>query len=170
MSGVTAATVAAYATIAATVVSAVSSYQNAQTQKKALYDGAVQRNEQIAVEQKQANDRATSEMSERARVAMVEQARIQVLQAESGLSGLSNDRVLGESRFNESFDIARIEGNRGRTQGQITQTGLGYRAEAQSRINSVKSPGLLGAGLQIVGMGADYKANELKNNSGSYPG
>lgn len=163
-------TTLAYAALAASAGQAVMGYVEGSRQASAQ-DAAIRQSwestqQQFAVQRDEVNDQATSEMSERAREARIERARLQTIAAESGLGGLSNDRLESETFFTEGSDLAAIEGNRKRTQRQINANERGAYSDAQSKVNAVKRPSLIGAGLQIAGAGADFGTTMNKIKAG----
>lgn len=115
-----------------------------------------------ATQQKQINAAATDEMSDRAREAMIQRGKLRVLAAESGLTGASQLQQERQSQFDEGFDLSRIEGNRKNAQNQSYLDAQAGRAQNQSRINSIKQPSLVGAGLQIAGAYYDEQAQEKR--------
>lgn len=126
---------------------------------------AIQRNyeQQLQVyqeQQRQNSASAAQEMSERAREAMIERARLRVISAESGLAGISTDRLMNASRFSEGQDISSIEANRRSAAQQLYNEARGLRAQAKSRINAIDRPSVLGTGLQIVGSIAQAGAEQ----------
>lgn len=101
-------------------------------------------------------------LADTAQQAAIERGRLRAIQAESGLIGNTQDRIIGESYFNESTDIASIEANR---QNEITQSNRqlqGVTTSTQSRLNAIKQPSYLGAGLQIGTAVAGYKQAQSK--------
>lgn len=97
------------------------------------------------------NKRSVDEKSTRAIQAQIERGRLRVTTGESGLAGNSNDKILEESLFNEGFDIASIEANRQSKNKQALLERKGLIASSQRRLNNIKKPSLIGAGLQIAG-------------------
>lgn len=157
---------ATIATLVITAVSAVASYSQAQKQaekqEQAVRDGYTVQMEGVTQQYEQNADRASSEMSQRAREARIESARLHVLGAESGLNGNTQDRIYRESDFNLGSDIASIEGNRRRIDEQTEQEAKGIAAGAASKINTLPRPSIIGTGLQIAGGFAGAYADEEK--------
>jgi hypothetical protein len=120
--------------------------------------------EAYAKQQAQIDANAKDEMSDRAREAMVERGRLRVLSAESGLAGASSQQLERQSLFNEGFDLSRIEGNRKSAKEQSYLDAKAGRAQNQSRINTTRSPSLIGAGLQIAGAyyGAEAEKTRIR--------
>lgn len=135
--------------------------QQAKANRKALQSDYAQQMDTLQTQYKQTNQQATDEMSQRAREAMIERARLRVAGGESGLFGGSNDRIVNESSFNEGTDMASIESNRQNSLRQIEQEGRGIRAGSVSQMSRIQRPSLIGTGLQIAGQavetGKDYK-------------
>jgi hypothetical protein len=135
--------------------------QQAKANRKALQSDYTQQMDTLQQQYKQTNQQATDEMSQRAREAMIEKAKLRVAGGESGLFGGSNDRIVNESSFNEGTDIASIESNRQNSLRQIEQEGKGIRAGSVSQISRIQRPSLIGTGLQIAGQavetGKDYQ-------------
>lgn len=105
--------------------------------------------QQLQTQQQQINQQASEQMSARAQAAQAAQARLRVSAGESGVSGISEDRLSNEISLNEGQDIATIDKNRRAQLGQSAATGRGIAAQTQSAINSTPGGNLLGAALQI---------------------
>lgn len=112
-------------------------------------------NRAVAERYKQVDAEATDKMSARAREARVEQARIRAIAGDSGLAGISSDRLIDESLFNEGTDIASIEANRRATLTQTQREAEAVNARNQTSINKQARPNLIGTGLQIAGAVVD---------------
>lgn len=144
------------------MASAVASYAQAQQAAKkqgnALVSAAVIRNEAAAEQYRQIDAQAADNMSARAREAMIEQAHLRVVSGETGLAGVSADRLATESAFNRGTDIASIASNRTNALNQAYLEARGAASSGQSKANSITQPSLLGTGLQIAGAGASYGA------------
>ncbi len=145
-------------------LSFVNQLQAANAQADAIEANYRQQMESTAEQQRQNNAAAAQQMSERAREAQIERARLRVLAGESGLSGVSTDRIENASRFNEGYDIATIEANRLNASKQITNEAKGIRAQSQSKLNTIDRPSLIGTGLQIVGSIAQTGAETERLN------
>ncbi len=113
-----------------------------------------QQMETFGVQQEQVNKNSTDQMSQRAREAQIESARLRAVNGESGLAGGSNDRILNESFFNTGTDMASIEANRSAQQKQLIQEAKSIRAGAQTSMSQIQRPSLIGTGLQIAGAAA----------------
>ena len=130
-------TVAAVATAAAGVVTQV---QAAKRQEAAIRD-------QLAISQKEIDNKATAELNDRQRAARREQARIRVAAGQAGLQlGGSIDSLLQDSLMQAGLAGERTLDNRAAEQRNVA-------AEANSMLSRVERPTLLGAGLQIANAG-----------------
>lgn len=127
--------------------------QAAKAQSEAIENSAKLQLETNAEQQQQITKQSIDEMSARAREATIERGRLKAIQGESGLMGNSQDRVMNESYFNEGTDMASIEGNRKASLKQSQLEAKGIASGAQSQMNAIKRPFLIGAGLQIGAAG-----------------
>lgn len=154
------------ALMALSIVSTVAGYVDTAQQASAAQDAinADAHNQAKAIEEQQAqiSKNATDQMQERSQQAAIERGRLRAIQAESGLIGNTQDRIIGESYFNEATDIASIEANRKNSIEQSNRQLQGVTTSAQSKLNSIKQPSLLGAGLQIGTAYATYKQRTTK--------
>jgi hypothetical protein len=137
----------------------------AEVNNKAAWDNYYAQKSQLEVQANQEVAKSSNEMSERAKQAAVEQARIRNAASESGVSGLSVGTLLADSIFQEGQDRSGIITN---TQSALMQNNnrlQGARASAMSSSNqgyndaakanaARMSP--LSAGLQIAGSVALY--------------
>lgn len=146
------ATIASVASAAASTAMAIKAQNDqadaeADAAKKAAASDYVQQTEQ----QDQVNSQAALEKTERARQAMIERAKLRVAEGESGVSGLSPFREMGETYFNEGYDASILETNRANKIRQIQTEKDATESRAAGRINVANSrlvPGWA-AGLQI---------------------
>lgn len=139
------------ASAASAVVGYIQQDRNASAQQAAITANAKQANEAAQREYDQINASAAQEMSERAKEGMIERARLRVISGESGLAGVSTERIGAESYFNQGTDITTLENNRRNTLAQAFENAKAGRARSQSQMNSVQQPSLIGTGLQIAG-------------------
>lgn len=140
--------------------------QQAKLQRKSVEANYAQQMETLQTQYAQTNKQAVEEMSVRARESMIENSRLRAWAGESGLAGISNDRILNESQFNLGTNISSIESNRQASLRQQYREGREVRAGATSKINQMPRPSLIGTGLQIAGVAVDsaatYKAAKNK--------
>jgi hypothetical protein len=161
--------------IGSTALSFLDQRQQANAQVNAIEDSWNAQIPMVHDQIGQINDNAEDQMSQRAREALIERGRIRAIQGESGLIGNTQDRIVGESYFNEATDMASIESNRKNQVMQTINEANGNRASAQSKINTVKQPSLIGAGLMIgtdavKGYAAYQDAKASKSSTSTYKG
>lgn len=123
----------------------------AQAQQDAIEAAYSAQTQQLADRYEQINQNATDQVSERSREARAELARIRVAGAESGLGGVSQQRIEGESEMLRGMDIASIEGNRKNALKAAQYGGQTAQLEGNARLAAVRKPSLVGTGLQIAG-------------------
>lgn len=139
--------------IGSTLMSANAANQQASMAQQAAANDYSYQMELMRLQQEQINKASANDAGERAKQGMIERGTMMVAAGESGALGLSSDRVLSDSLFQEGTDIASIEANRqSRLQGTSAEANS-IRAKTQSAINQAESkkPTLLGTGLQIAG-------------------
>lgn len=134
----------------------------ASAQAEAIAQAQLASNEATARQYQQVQGQAAEQVSERAKEAMIERGRLRVFAGESGLAGVSVDRIINVSRFNEGSDMATIEANRRNTVDQVAMDARAGFSSNQSRMNSIKKPDLIGAGLQIAGAHYQAKAEQKR--------
>lgn len=120
-----------------------------------------------ATQQHQIDAQASVDMSERARQAMIQRGKLRVLGAESGIDGNSSDQAERQSQFDQSFDMAAIEGHRNALQSQAYLDAKGGVAATNSTLNRIQQPSLIGTGLRIATDGLDAKSAYDKKNPSS---
>ncbi|MFA6178256.1 MAG: hypothetical protein WC696_01455 [Candidatus Methylopumilus sp.] len=122
--------------------------------------------EQNAVKQEQVNDKYALEESERVKQGMLERAKIATIAGESGALGLSADRLLGDSLFQEGTDRASLEKNRSNEILQTSWDGrlIQARGESSNAQTASREPTLIGTGLQI-GAGVWSASNKAKDKA-----
>ncbi len=141
---------------AAAVASTVAASDAARSNAHLAEQSAALQNSAIQDQRTQTNAQAADQMNERAKQAMRDAGTLNTIFADSGLSGNTQDRLVTESAATASQDIATMERNRAAGITQTSEEAAGVRARAQSQINSVRQPSLIGTGLQIAGAGLDY--------------
>lgn len=104
-----------------------------------------------AIKQSEIQKQKVQNIDQRQRAALAERARLRVSNSESGVIGVSMDRMMQLSKDYESSDISIIESN---TEGQLSQSTaqlLGVQSRSQSAINQAQSSKTSSsmAGLQI---------------------
>jgi hypothetical protein len=147
--------------IASVAASTYTTYSTAKAQNAAIEEGYAQQMVTVQEQYRQINAQSAEQMTERARAAMIEQSRLRVIAGESGISGgVSEDRIMRESKFNEGTDMATIEANRANNLKQTHLEAQGMRAGSVKQLSQVKQPSLIGSGLQIAGIYYEDKAKQ----------
>lgn len=172
ITGITLATMAAYASAASAVVGVASTVAAQDAARKSANTQADTINANNAAEHMDAQRTedqlagATAEqMSMRAIEARKNLARIQTLNGEGG-GGATGDRLANESAFNANQDQATIGDNFKKQASQLAFGGAAASRSAQSQMASIRQPSLLGTGLTIAGQGIgtynDYQRTQPK--------
>ena len=99
----------------------------------------------------QLDKEAIDKKSIRAKEAMIEQGRLNVIQGESGLGGLSFEKTMDESLFNEGTDISSIESNRLASQRQLSYETENLAIQSGNRRSKIKKPDWIGGTLGVLG-------------------
>lgn len=172
--GVSEATMIAMAvSAAASAAAAVQQSQVAHRQTDAAQNAYDQGVLQIKNQQVQASQAASTQMSERARQAMVETGHLEAISNESGTNGGgSNDRVTNEANFNSGTDIATLQANAESQQRALADQARGAYSTAEQRMSSIQQPSLIGTGLQIAASTTSQYASQQRANqiaSGKVP-
>lgn len=146
-------------------VAVIGSAMQSVTQIKAANAQQKAINNQLAVNQKEAKDQASSQMFHDLRASNREQARVRAAAGEAGLSTTSGniDALLNDSQmqlgFKNSTSIANMESRQAANE-----------AEATSMMSRVQKPTALGVGLNMAVSGASAWAgspNAAKISKGS---
>lgn len=82
---------------------------------------------------------------------LIDAARIQAMQGESGLQGASQDRVSAEADNNYATDAATLEINRQRQMTSARTQGVAQQSRANVQLAGIKYPSNVGTALQIAG-------------------
>lgn len=153
-------------TAASTAMNVYGQNQTAEAQADSIEDQARLQNEALEKQYEQMRQQGTDKVSEVAKQAMIEQARMRVSAGESGIAGSSVDSIMGESMFNAAEAVSGIQKNVRNGKDQSELEGRGMYAANKSKANSIKQPDWIGAGLQIAGSVAG-NWNGLKAEMGS---
>jgi ribosomal protein L29 len=154
-------------TIASSAFSYMQQSQAADAQQDAIEAAYNAQTQQLADRYEQINQNSTDQVSERTREARAELARIRVAGAESGLGGVSQQRIEGESEMLRGTDIASIEGNRKNALKAAQYGGQSAQLEGNARMAAVRRPSLVGTGLQIAGAGISAYDKEQVRKRGA---
>lgn len=156
------------ATLALSAASTVAQYSGqrsaARAQESSARDALIANQTALDVQQLQQNERASQEMSVRAREALVQRGRLAAIAAEGG-AGNSMDRIAGEINLATATDLATIERNRVMQQNQSQLQKAGMAARAQSEINMIKRPSEIGLALDLMATGLKGAAAYDKRNT-----
>lgn len=147
---------------------AAASYDQGQRQlyatSKAAYDNQVNQNKQLEEQRAQIAKQAANDTTERHRAAQLEEGKLRVITGESGALGLTSQKLIQDSEFQLGSDIATIEANKISAMKQTDLSGMSNYAQNMSTVNQAtnRAPTLLGTGLQIGAIGANYLADRSK--------
>lgn len=144
------------------VLGLISQANNADAQESAVRANAAAQAEQTKQQYTQINQQATDKMSARAREALIEQGRLRTVSGETGLAGISADRIQAESQFNAGTDMASMNVNR---VSALEAARLGAQAnvaKSMSQLNSIAQPNIAATGLQIAGAYGSYRTEQLR--------
>lgn len=139
--------------MASTAITVVGQKQAADAQQDEIDKSAVIQNQAITDGQEQAHAQAQEQMSERAKQAWQDSARLAVAAGEAGTSGNSVDIQMGDIQMGKATDVATIASNLQNKDKQIALGRKGLAAETQSKLNGASGPSWIGGGLQIAGAG-----------------
>ena len=159
---------------ASTLVSAQEQTKAADQQTDLIMDGYEQERQQTLRQYQDQTAVAQEDTSARHKEQLIEEGRLKAIGAESGLTGVTNDRIVQESENNADQDIATIEANRVRAAEQAHAQASARQTGANIQLTSVRRPSSLGTGLQIAGTAASTYAaftkpvaNDTSKNQGS---
>lgn len=137
----------------AAIYGAYTTNQNAKRQERALMA-------QQAVEEAELNRAMSVEADDRVKQARAERARLRAMSAESGVSGLAIDELLGNVDMQLGTDLARLDQN-SVSRVRASRTGL------NSNLNRVEQADWVGTGLQLAGYGAQgYQTSQQTRRTG----
>jgi hypothetical protein len=151
-------TIAAIAMLAISATSAVVSHQTqedaANQQEQAVQDGLAKDRAATARQYQQIQESAMDEQAQLHTDYLIDSARIRAIAGESGLGGLSQERIAQESANNAASDMATLEQNRARQSEQAHTSGLAGATKGGIQLAGIQRPSKLGTGLQIAGAAA----------------
>lgn len=150
---------------AVAVVSAVASAKqqkdSAAKQEQAIQDGLAKDREATAEQYKQIQKTSMDDQAKLHTDYLIDAARIQAMQGESGLQGASQDRVTQEAENNYNTDAATLEINRQRQMTGAKTQGVAQQSRANVQLAGIKYPSNVGTALQIAGsVGSIYAAGQ----------
>jgi hypothetical protein len=141
-------------TVAASAASATMSVKaqadSARKQKQAQKANYEQAAATVQLQNKQTNNAATENVSERSRQAVRDASAARISAGESGIGGLSVMSLLDNTQFNAGYDSTRTDRNAANNIEQNNRRLEGIRSGTQSNLNSIEQPNYIGAGLQVA--------------------
>ncbi len=160
-------TTIAIAGLAISAVSAVAGQEaqrsSVNKQQDALYAQSVDDANTRGIQMNQVSEAAAQQANERNLAARQEAASFAAVSGEYG-GGVSSQRGIGVTAFNQSNDLSLIDANRNRNLTQLGREGGAANLKYQAQLASLNQPSTLGTGLQIAGAAtnayATYDANK----------
>jgi hypothetical protein len=110
-------------------------------------------------------DQSGADLSDRAKALRASKARLRLASAESGVSGLSVDRLLGNEDSNAGTDRSRINRNLDNSIRSNRNRKAANLSTARNEIDALAKPSLLNVGLQIGKGHIKRKAEEAKKET-----
>ena len=152
--------------IASGAVSFLGGQQQASAQADANSAGLEQFYAQTAEKQKQINEQASIQMTERRKQGMQDRAEAMTAAGESGALGFTSSRLIADSFFQQGTDISTIEMNRKNQLIQTDNENKSAYANATGQTNKAyaAAPGLVETGLQV---GTDIYKNKNAEEYGT---
>lgn len=144
--------------IATSLATAAQQRSAAAKQEQAIQEGLARDREATAEQYKQIQQTAMDDQAKLHTDYLIDAARIQAMQGESGLQGASQDRVGAEADNNYATDAATLEINRQRQMTAAKTQGVAQQSRANVQLAGIKYPSNVGTALQIAGsVGSMYK-------------
>lgn len=137
--------------IAASLASAKQQKDAAAKQEQAIQDGLAMDRQATAEQYKQIQATSMDDQAKLHTDYLIDAARIQAMQGESGLQGASQDRVTREAENNYATDAATLEINRQRQMTGAKTQGIAQQSRANVQLAGIKYPSNVGTALQIAG-------------------
>lgn len=159
--------VLAVVAVVGAVVGKMESDKAANRQEQAIQDGLARDREATAEQYKQIQKTAMDEQAQLHTDYLIDAARIQAIQGESGMQGASHDRVAGEADNNSATDMATLENNRKWQMGAARTQSVAAGSRAQMQLSGVQRKSNLSTGVQIAGglAGAYASSTAVKANT-----
>ena len=123
--------------------------ENNEIQRRNLIQTNANNNVQSQVIKNQIQEKTNQEISQRAKAAMVERARLNVSATQSNIYGAVVDRFTNQSLHNQGVDITTMEGNKNAQMIQADVDANAMASKIQGEINAIQDPSWLATGLQI---------------------
>lgn len=144
------------------VVGKMESDKAANRQEQAIQDGLARDREATAEQYKQIQKISMDEQAQLHTNYLIDAARIQAIQGESGMQGASQDRIADEAANIAATDAATLENNRQWQQGAARTQSIAQQSRGSLQLAGIQRQSNLGTGLQIAGGVAGAYANSQK--------
>lgn len=138
---------------------------SAAKQEQAIQDGLARDREATAEQYKQIQKTSMDDQAKLHTDYLIDAARIQAMQGESGMQGASQDRVSQEADNTYATDAATLEINRQRQMTGAKTQGIAQQSRANVQLAGIKYPSNVGTALQIAGS----VASKFKPGPGEVP-
>lgn len=113
-------------------------------------------------QQAQREDQVQQQVSERARQAMIERARLRAIASSAGLEGPSAQDYQQVSQLNLATDVATAQSNLASSERQTARSIEATQARARSDRNRIVEPSLFSTGLELLGGLTNYARVDQK--------
>lgn len=133
------------------VVGKMESDKAAKRQEDAITSNLEKDRAATAEQYKQIQETAMDDQAQLHTNYLIDSARIQAMQGESGLQGASHDRVALEAENNSNQDMATLEQNRKRQMTNAKTQGIAQASRAGVQLSGIKRQSNAGTALQIGG-------------------
>lgn len=151
-------TIAAVAALAISAAGALVTHAEtnkaAARQEQAIQDGLAKDRASTARQYQQIQESAMDEQAQLHTNYLIDSARLNAIAGESGLGGLSQERIQQEAANNSASDMATLEQNRVRQGEAAASQGLARATQAGVQMAGIRRASALGTGLQIAGAAA----------------
>ena len=154
--------VIAVVAVVGAVVGKMESDKAANRQEQAIQDGLARDREATAEQYRQIQKTSMDEQAKLHTDYLIDSARIQAIQGESGMQGATHDRVAQEAENNSATDAATLENNRQWQQGAARTQGIAQQSRAQVQLSGIQRVSNAQVGVQIAGGVAGAYGNSQK--------
>ncbi|MBI2277491.1 MAG: hypothetical protein HYU74_09085 [Dechloromonas sp.] len=152
--------------VATAIVSNQEQKKSANRQEQAIQDGLARDREATAEQYRQINKAAMDDQAQLHTSYLIDAARLQAIQGESGMQGATYERVANEAENNAEADMATLERNRVNQNTQARTQGAAQQSRGSLQLAGIQRPSNVGTALQIAG--AAYSAYGA-SSAGSKP-
>lgn len=137
--------------IVGAVAGKMESDKMASRQEKAIQDGLARDREATAEQYRQIQKSSMDEQAQLHTNYMIDAARIQAIQGESGMQGATQDRIKDEAANTYATDAATLENNRQWQAKQAQTQGVAAASRAQVQLSGIQRQSNASTALQIAG-------------------